>query len=236
MGHVTSTAVRAEARWAALTCRRMGRESRQELIDRVLHPGERIIAQSPCQEGKWPSEDYTGFVVAITNERLLIFGATWFLGRNSGELLQEIDLDKIRTVDSKTSYMVLGIPLVQTQLECDDGEVVQIVSGAVALRRARSVAKALTDRIGRTPPNATAKLVRFWFEFEIGRTRRIGVTAWTREDAEALVTAKVFDGAPMPNPLTVIEDVDVSQIDPNHVLLNMEPSDVRGIWFPRGYR
>lgn len=214
----------------------MGRESRHELIDRVLHPGEGIIAQSPCQEGKWPSDAYTGFVVAITNERLLIFGATWFLGRNSGQLRQEIDLEKVRAVDSKTSYILLGIPVVQIQLECEDGEVVQIVSGAVAFRRARSVAKALTDRIGRTPPNATAKLVRFWFEFEKGRTRRIGVTAWTKEDAEALVTAKVFDGAPMPNPLMVIEAVDISQIDPNHVLPNMETPDVRGIWFPRGYR
>jgi hypothetical protein len=216
----------------------MGQESRQERIDRVLHPGEGIIAQAVCQEGKWPSDGGTGWVVAITNERLLIFrkASGGFLGRNSGELLQEIDLDKVRTVDSKTSYILLGIPVVQTQLVCDDGEVVQIVSPGAAFRQARSVAKALADRIGRTPPNATAKLVRFWFEFEKGRARRIGVTAWTKEDAEALVTAKVFDGAPMPSPLTVIEDGDVSQIDPNHVLPNMEPPDVRGIWFPRGYR
>ena len=93
-------------------------------------------------------------MVAITNERLLIFRATWFLNRNSGELLQEIDLNKVGTVDSKTSHILLGIPVVRTQLECDDGQVLQIVSGAIALRRARSVAKALTDRIGRTPPNA----------------------------------------------------------------------------------
>jgi hypothetical protein len=93
--------------------------------------------------------------VAITNERLLMFRATWFLNRNSGELLQEIELDKVVTVDSKTSYIVLGIPVVRTQLECDDGQVVQIVSGAIAFRQARSVAKALTDCIGRTPPTAS---------------------------------------------------------------------------------
>lgn len=175
--------------------------------------------------------------MAVTNERVLIFRATWFFDRNSGELLQEIDLDKVRTVDSKTTYLLHFIPLVETRLECDDGQDVEIVSeGAVAFRRARSVAKALTDRITRTPPNPTVKLVRFWFEFEAGRTRRIGVTAWTMEDAEALVTAKVFRGAPMPSPLTVIEDVDINQIAPNHVLPKVESPDVRGIWFPRGYR
>jgi hypothetical protein len=141
-----------------------------------------------------------------------------------------MDLDNVRTVDSK------GIPVLRTHLDFDDGQVLQIVGGAVAFRRARSVARALTDSIGRTPPNSTAKLVRFWFEFERGRTRRIGVTAWTKEDTEALVTAKLFKGAPMPSPLTVIEDVDVSQIDPKPVFPNMEPPDVRGIWFPRGYR
>jgi hypothetical protein len=93
-------------------------------------------------------------VVAVTNERLLIFRATWFLNRNSGELLQEIDLDEVGTVDSKTSYILLGIPVVRTQLECNDGQVLQIVSPGIAFRRARSVAKALADRIGRTPPNA----------------------------------------------------------------------------------
>lgn len=215
----------------------MGRESRQERIDRVLHRGEGIIAQAVCQEGRWPSDTGTAWVVAITDERVLIFRAAegWgFYNKNSGELLKEIDLEDIRTVDSRSSYVLLGIPIVRTQLECFDGQVVQIVSPASAFRQARSVAKALT-RIGQTPPNAAAKLVRFWFEFEKGRTQRIGVTAWTKEDAEAIVSTKVFGGAPIPSPLTVIEDVDLSQILPNDVLPNMDP-DVRGIWFPRGYR
>jgi len=140
--------------WVAVACRRVGRESRQDRIDRVLHPGEGIVAQTVCEQGNWVSEGGTQLVVAITNERLLIFRATWFLSRNSRELLQEIDLDKVGTVDSKTSYILLGIPVVRTQLECDDGQVVQIVSPGIAFRQARSVAKALADRIGRTPPNA----------------------------------------------------------------------------------
>jgi hypothetical protein len=90
-----------------------------------------------------------GYVkVARTDERLLNFRATWFLSRNSAELLQEIDLDKVGTVDSKTSYILLGIPVVHTQLECSDGQVVQIASPGIAFRQARAVARALTDRIG----------------------------------------------------------------------------------------
>lgn len=78
--------------------------------------------------------------------------------------------------------------------------------------------------------------MRFWFEFTEGHPRRIGVTAWTRDDAEFLITTKVLDGSSMTEPAKVIEDVDLSQIDPNHVLPNMEPPDLRGIWYPRGYR
>jgi len=141
--------------WLAVECRAVGRASTQERIDSVLHPGEGIIAQTNCEPGKWAGQGDTALVVAITNERLLMFRATWFLNRNSGELLRQIGLDRVVTVDSKTSYIVLGIPVVRTQLECDDGQVVQIVSGAIAFRQARSVAKALTDRIGRTPPSAS---------------------------------------------------------------------------------
>jgi hypothetical protein len=102
----------------------------------------------------WVTEGDTQLVVAVTDERVLLFRATWFLSRNSGELLQEFDLDKVRTVNSKTSYLLLGIPVVRTQLELDDGQVVQIVSPGIAFRHARSVAKALTVHIGPTPPNA----------------------------------------------------------------------------------
>lgn len=76
---------------------RVERESRQERLARVLHPGEEIIAQTTCQEGLWPSDSGTSCVVAVTNERLLTFGETCFLSTNSGELLEEMDLDKVRS-------------------------------------------------------------------------------------------------------------------------------------------
>jgi hypothetical protein len=88
---------------------------------------------------------------------------------------------------------------------------------------------------------ALAKLVRFWFEFdrEASRTARakpfVGVTAWTREDAEDLIRSCVFRGDALPPISRVTEDVDVSTLDPGHVLPNMEPPNVRGVWYPRGY-
>jgi hypothetical protein len=33
----------------------------------------------------------------------------------------------------------------------------------------------------------------------------------------------------------VIEDVDVTTLDANHVLPNMMPPSVRGVWYPIGY-
>ena len=94
----------------------------------------------------------------------------------------------------------------------------------------------LQNPLGAKIEDMSAKLVRFWFEFEGGQPRRIGVTALTRDDAEFLISTKVLKGGPIAHPVVVIENVDVSKIDSNHVLPNIEPPDVRGIWFPRGFR
>jgi hypothetical protein len=88
---------------------------------------------------------------------------------------------------------------------------------------------------------AVANLVRFWFEFDrdASRTARakpfVGVTAWTRDDAEQLIGASVFRGEPLPPISRVTENIDVSTLDAGHVLPNMEPPNVRGVWYPRGY-
>jgi hypothetical protein len=65
--------------------------------------------------------------------------------------------------------------------------------------------------------------------------RGVGVTAIDRKDAEALLQQRVFGGASPPI-RDCIEDVDVSTLDPGHILPNMEPPNERGVWFPRGYR
>jgi hypothetical protein len=86
-------------------------------------------------------------------------------------------------------------------------------------------------------------LRRFWFEFEflsraplpLGTWKGCGVTAWDRNDAEQLLCEIVFAGSPLPKIRRLIEDVDVSTLDPGHVLPNMGNVFPRGIWFPLGY-
>jgi hypothetical protein len=63
--------------------------------------------------------------------------------------------------------------------------------------------------------------------------RRCGVTAYSLEDALALVRQELWrTDEPLPSIREVIEDVDVSTLDPGHVLPNMGPPIWRGVWFP----
>lgn len=87
------------------------------------------------------------------------------------------------------------------------------------------------------------KLRRFWFEFDVsiadipfpGALIGCGVTAFDVEDAKTLLQRRLLGAQPMPEIRRVIVDVDVSKLDPGHVLPNMAPPDRRGIWFPAGF-
>ena len=85
-----------------------------------------------------------------------------------------------------------------------------------------------------------ARLHRYWFVFVGPNVPSIvcagcGVTAWTIDDAMSLVRHRLFEGGDF-LVKDVIEDVDVSTLDANHVLPNMAPPNLRGIWFPLGYQ
>lgn len=87
-------------------------------------------------------------------------------------------------------------------------------------------------------------LTRYWFEFVIsdqdlqrynnygGLGLGCGVTAYTYEDALAVLAEQLFRGEPIPPVRKVIEDVDVSTLDAGHVLPNMGVPAWRGVWFP----
>ncbi len=84
-------------------------------------------------------------------------------------------------------------------------------------------------------------LHRYWFRFDpktsglpLGVRAGCGVTAYDRTDAWSLLSSRVFSGT-LPDIVQVIEDVDVSTLDPAHVLPNMGSVFVRGVWFPKGY-
>ncbi|MEM1059261.1 MAG: hypothetical protein AAGK14_08430 [Verrucomicrobiota bacterium] len=85
-------------------------------------------------------------------------------------------------------------------------------------------------------------LTRYWFRFDPARgVDRIysnlgcGVTAFHMEDAKNLMADKIFAPDDLPPIAEMIENVDVSSLDAGHVLPNMMPPSVRGIWFPIGY-
>ncbi len=84
-------------------------------------------------------------------------------------------------------------------------------------------------------------LHRYWFEFKPGAAlpgvgRGCGVTAYSEEDARALLSQTVFLDFVFPQVQRVIVDVDLSALDPEHVLPRMLEPSSRGVWFPGGYR
>jgi hypothetical protein len=87
------------------------------------------------------------------------------------------------------------------------------------------------------------RLRRYWFRFDNAAPNQAaslsplgyGVTAWTQEDALALLGAALFGGGSPAVIAEIITDVDVSALDSGHILPNIEPPHWRGIWFPRGF-
>ncbi len=83
---------------------------------------------------------------------------------------------------------------------------------------------------------------RFWFQFDFklddgsppGLLMGCGVSAYDYNDALSLLKTKVFKGE-VPTPKSVEKDVDISTLDPNHILPNMGIPIKRGVWFPLGY-
>ncbi len=87
----------------------------------------------------------------------------------------------------------------------------------------------------------TARLTRFWFEFDAHNSKDgrampwVGVTAWTLDDAKGLIREKLLDGRELPSIIKLVEDVKVDELDERHVRRHMEPPNLRGIWYPMGY-
>lgn len=87
-----------------------------------------------------------------------------------------------------------------------------------------------TDALA-TGPACHRGLRRYWFP--LTTARGIGVTAATDAEAAALAIDAQRRTAPTATLLEPLVDVDVSALDPDHVLPNIGPVVVRGVWFPR---
>jgi hypothetical protein len=82
-------------------------------------------------------------------------------------------------------------------------------------------------------------LTRYWITFErLAKPTPLnlgcGVTAFGCEDALEIVRDRAFAGRVMPKIIEIQEDVDVSKLDPKHVVPNIGSVTIRGIWFPMG--
>jgi hypothetical protein len=63
----------------------------------------------------------------------------------------------------------------------------------------------------------------------------VGVTGSDLDECFDIVRSKIFSRTLMPAVIKVVEDIDVSTLDEERVLPNMEPPIWRGIWFPPGF-
>jgi hypothetical protein len=76
-------------------------------------------------------------------------------------------------------------------------------------------------------------LHRYWIELDREPPyNRVGVTAYTCEDALDLLRENVFKDDPLPHVLSVIGEVDITTLDQNHFVINMGVCSRRGVWYP----
>lgn len=81
---------------------------------------------------------------------------------------------------------------------------------------------------------------RFWFEFEpfaypTALNIGCGVTANDYDDAMSILRDRVFTAQVFPTVVRVLTDVNVQDLDKDHVIPNMGVVTQRGVWFPLGF-
>lgn len=73
-------------------------------------------------------------------------------------------------------------------------------------------------------------LHRYWFKTK--EPLGFGVTAYSIEDARGLVDAAARSVGWSFEVVEIVADVDVRELDQNHVIPNLGPPNFRGVWLP----
>jgi hypothetical protein len=73
-------------------------------------------------------------------------------------------------------------------------------------------------------------LHRYWFK--TNGHHGFGVTAYSVEDAKRFVEEAAKSLEISAEIMEIVEDVDIRNLDENHVVPNMGPPNFRGVWFP----
>jgi hypothetical protein len=87
------------------------------------------------------------------------------------------------------------------------------------------------------------KVIRYWFEFNFSASSTMpmgirlgcGITAYGVDDAMIILKDRVFEEDNLPVINKIIENVDINDLDIEHVIPNMGDVTKRGVWFPLGY-
>jgi len=74
------------------------------------------------------------------------------------------------------------------------------------------------------------QLHRYWFQ--ITEHLGYGVTAYSEDDARNLIENIAGPVSLDDELVRIIVDVDVRDLDQGHVIPNMGPPNLRGVWFP----
>ena len=75
-----------------------------------------------------------------------------------------------------------------------------------------------------------AILHRYWFQTT--EHPGYGVTAYSEDDARNLIAEIVGAAALDEGLVQIVVDVDVRTLDQDHVIPNMGPPNLRGVWYP----
>ena len=81
-----------------------------------------------------------------------------------------------------------------------------------------------------TTPLHNPLLRRYWFQTKKGLG--FGVTAYSLADARHLLATIVHDRYRESDVLIIIEDIDIRILDQRHIIPNMGPPNLRGVWYP----
>ncbi len=73
-------------------------------------------------------------------------------------------------------------------------------------------------------------LTRYWFK--TGEVTGFGVTGFSLEDARQLLAEIKLPAHRLAEIKEIIENIDVSTLEANHIRNHMGPPNFRGVWYP----
>ena len=77
-------------------------------------------------------------------------------------------------------------------------------------------------------------LTKYWIEFDSldSSWRSVGITAYTEEDAINIIKEYLKNDT-LPEIIDLQSNINLNELDQNHVIPNMSEPYFRGIWYPK---